>query len=404
MSKKLGLAFASAFLPTLGACTALLGSYEVGPGGAVGSDGGGADAAGDVSASESGTDEAGTEAGVDGGQPVLLKCSLGTSNPRTLDTGALSQTLFAFSIGNQQDRVITVKPGQGAFVTTYDRNGGGAAPLIVPLPKVGQILSVRRLASGIGIFSLDTAQPPATGTSIGVTIIDDATGGTNNTTFHLVAPAGRPSGAFALLGSDYLFAYGDGSGNIQAGRFVPGGGVPNLVTVASGLMGGGGDVRSVEIANGKMYIFNDVGPDPSNGNASAGYYVLADTVTAPGSLTTLGSGAAGKASFTISTDSAQGNFQVAVVELDLVNGTPPAVLHAGSVPGAKAGSFNVLDIPSAFTFDTLVDAPFGDHTSARFQASDFIALGPNPNKDPGLEFVWYDTKNKVLRAFNGSAY
>jgi hypothetical protein len=163
MSKKLGFAFAAVFLPTIGACTALLGSYEVGPAAAVASEGGGVDAAGDVNAAETGGDEAGTEAGVDGGPP-LLKCSLSTTNPRTLDMGPLNQTLFAFSIGNGQNRVIAVKAGQGVVVYTYDRNGGGPPTTIVPLPKIGQVLSVRHLASGIGILSLDTAQPPATGT------------------------------------------------------------------------------------------------------------------------------------------------------------------------------------------------------------------------------------------------
>jgi hypothetical protein len=52
---------------------------------------------------------------------------------------------------------------------------------------------------------------------------------------------------------------------------------------------------------------------------------------------------------------------------------------------------------------TLLDAPFGDHAFARFQGTDFIALGQNPNKDPGIDFVWFDTKTKALRASNGSA-
>jgi hypothetical protein len=60
-------------------------------------------------------------------------------------------------------------------------------------------------------------------------------------------------------------------------------------------------------------------------------------------------------------------------------------------------------MPTAFTFSSILDAPFGDHTSARFEGDNFFALGPNPNKDPGLNFLWFDTKQKVLRAFNGSA-
>jgi hypothetical protein len=175
------------------------------------------------------------------------------------------------------------------------------------------------------------------------------------------------------------------------------------LTIASGVSGGAGNVRSIEAANGKAYVFNDVGPDASNGNASAGYYVVDDAVTTSTSLRTIGSGAAGKASFTIATDSTLGNFQVGSVELDLANGTPPAVLHAGKVPVGGGMSFNVLDLPTALTLTTLVDAPFGDHSSSRFQGTDFFALGPNPNKDPGLDFVWFDTKLEALRAVNGNA-
>lgn len=399
MRRKLSLALAVALIPTGAACTALLGSYEVGATSGNTPDGGGGDTGGgDAIASEAGVGEAGTDGG-EAGAP-LLKCALNATNARTLDTGALTQTLFAYGIAGNQTRVIATKVAQGVVMYTYDRNGGGP-PQMVSLSKIGQVLSVRRLASGIGVLSLDTSQTGAR--SLGFTLIDDATGGTSNITFESIpATASQVTGAFAPLGGDYLYAYGDGAGAIHAGRHVPGMN-PVFLTVASGVTGGAGNVKSVELDNGKMYVFNDVGPDGSNGNASAGYYVFPDTVTATGPLTSLGSGASGKASFTIASDSALGNFQVGVVELDLANGTPPAVLHAGSVPAGKGTTFNVGDIPAAFTFNTLVDAPFGDHGFARFQGNDFIALGQNPNKDPGLDFVWFDTKTKSLRASNGSA-
>ena len=400
MSKKLVFALAAALLPTLGACTALLGSFEVGPASQVGPDGG-TDAAGDSSADETGTTEAGADADAGDGGVSLLKCSLNDKAPRMLDTGPFTPLVYAYAIPNGQTRVVTQKVGTGVIVYTYDRMGSGS-PVMTPIARVGQILSVRRLANGIGILSVDTAVAPATGTSIGVWIIDDATGAANRTSFRLIGAASQPTGAFAPLGADYLFAYGNGTGTLEAGRFVAGGGAPALLTIATGLMGGGGNVRQVEVSNGKMIVFNDVGPDASNGNASAGYYVLDDAVTTAGPLTSLGSGAAGKASFGIASDSALGNFQVAAVELDLANGTPPAVLHAGSVPAAKNSTFNVLDLPNALTINSLLDAPFGDHASARFQGTDFIALGPNPNKDPGLDFVWFDTKLKAVRAVNGN--
>ena len=401
MRKKLSLALALALLPTVAACTALLGSYEVGATSGGTTDGGGLDATGDAIASETGPSGEGGVDGGDGAAPAPLKCSLNATNARTLDTGPFTQTLFAFAIAGNQTRVITTKFGQGVVMYTYDRNGGGPTQ-ITPLNKIGQVLAVRRLANGIGILSIDTASAPATGTSLGFTLIDDANGGTSNITFRLVQPASQYSGSFAPLGSDYLYAYGDGNGTIQAGRYTAGGTLTTL-TVASGVTGGAGNVKTVEVDNGKMYVFNDVGPDGSNGNASAGYYAFPDTVAATGPLTSLGSGTPGKASFTIATDSALGNFQAGVVELDLASGTPPAVLHAGTVPAGKGTTFNVTDVPTAFTFATLVDAPFGDHSFARFQGNDFIALGPNPNKDPGLDFVWFDTKTKSLRASNGNA-
>lgn len=404
MGKKLAFVLASVFVPTLAACTALLGSYEVGPAAAVGLEAGGGDAAADVSAAETGSpDEGGADAGPDAAAS-LFKCALTATNARTIDTGSLTQTLFACGIGNGQDRVIASKVGQGVIAYTFDRNNGGTPPVTTPLARIGQVLAVRRLANGIGILSIDNAPPPATGTSIGVWLVDDATGSANRTSFHLVNPgANNQTGSFSVLGTDYLFAYGDGTGTITAGRFVAGGGAPTLLTVATGLTAGAGNVKTVEVANSKMYIFNDVGPDPSNNNASAGYYALDDTVTTTAPLTTLGSGAAGKASFAVATDTALGNFQVAAGEVDFANGTPPAVLHLGSVPVAKATTFTVLDIPAAVTFNSLVDVPFADHASVRFEGTDFVALGPNPNKDPGLNFVWYDTKLKVLRAFNGNA-
>ncbi len=380
-------------LPALAACTALLGSYDVGPSAAPSSEGG-LDATSDVSAGqEGGGVEAGSEAG-DGGSS-LLRCSIDEKNARTLDAAPLQPTVSAYQI-----RVIASKAGQGVVIYTYDRNGGNP-PQILPVPKIGRVLQVRRLANGIAIMSVDNAPSPGFGTSIGVWLVDDATSNPTRTSFKLIPPSNNMSGAFGLLGSDYLFAYSDGA-TIQAGRFVPG--AVSVITVASGLNGGGaGTVSDVEVANGKLYVFNDVGPDPSNNNASSGYYVLDDALTTAGPLVSLGSGAPGKGAFRIAGDSALGNFQLAVADLDFANGTPPAVLHAGSIPTAKATDFNVLDIPTAFTFTTLVDAPFGGQGSARFQGSDFIALGPNPNKDPGLDFLWYETKLKVLRAFNGDS-
>ena len=398
MRRKLSFALALAILPTGAACTALLGSYEVGATSGATPDGGGGDAAGDALASETGAGEAGVDGG-DGGGPARLKCALTAASARTLDTGPLTPILFAFGLAGNQTRVITTKIGQGVVMYTYDRKQGGA-PQPIPLSKIGRILSVRQLANGIGVLSVDNAAGSAA-ISLGFTLIDDA-GGTNNIPFGPIPPGSQISGSFAPLGSDYLYAYGDGNGTIKAGRYPSAMGTP-LVTVASGVTGGAGNVKTVEVDNGKMYVFNDVGPDGSNGNASAGYYAFPDSVTATGSLSSLGSGAPGKATFAIDTDSALGNFQVGLVELDLANGTPPAVLHAGTVPAAKGTSFNVGDIPTAFTLDTLLDAPFGDHAFARFQGNDFYALGANPNKDPGLDFIWFDTKSKTLRAANGSA-
>jgi hypothetical protein len=396
MTKKVALGISLALLPTLVACTAILGSYEVGPSGA-GSEGGldGSDA----TPSEGGGSEAGD--GGDGGLP-LLRCAIDDRNPRVLDNGPLTARVYAFALGTTQTRVIASKLGGGVQVYTFDRNGGGPPQRSFSV-AAGQVLAVRRLPNGIGILSVD---PVNGGSSLGVWLIpDDATGVASRTTFGPAGMGNRSTGAFAALGSDYLFAYGNGGGTIVAGRFVAGSGAAPLLTVASGLGAGGGgaNVRDVQVAGGRMYIFNDVGPDSSNGNASSGYYVLPDTVTMTGPLQSLGSGAPGKAAFGISGESLAGNLQVAAVELDLANGMPPAALHVGGVPNAKATSFGVLDVPTAFAFDTLVDAPFGDRASARFQGSDFVAMGANPNRDPGLNFLWYETKLKAVRAFNGNA-
>jgi hypothetical protein len=229
MRRKLSLALALAFIPTGAACTALLGSYEVGATSGNTPDGGGVDASGgDAIASETGAGDAGADGG-EAGAP-LLKCALNATNARTLDTGPLTQTLFAYAIAGNQTRVIATKVGQGVVMYTYDRNGG-ASPLIVSLPKIGQVLSARRLASGIGILSLDTQNGVR---SLGFTLIDDPTGGTSNITFEPIsATASQFTGAFAQLGGDYLYAYGDGNGAIHAGRYAPGMN-PVLLTVASG--------------------------------------------------------------------------------------------------------------------------------------------------------------------------
>lgn len=392
MSKKVALGISLALLPALVACTAILGAYEVGPSAvAPGADGG------DATASEGGSSEAGD--GGDGGPP-LLRCAIDDRNTRVLDNSSpLTPSVFAFPSSNGQTRVIANKLGAGVQVYTFDRNGGASMP---PLGvAAGQVLSVRRMPNGIGILSVDRPSLATTSPSLGVWLVDDATGSARRITLRAVDCTHRLTGAFASLGGDYLFAYGDGTGSIFAGRYAMGTtGDATVFPVASGLSGNGGNVRDVQVADGHMYVFNDVSPD--NGSSS-GYYVLPDTVAATGPLQSLGSGAPGKAAFAIGGDSLAGKLQVAVVELDLSNGMPPAVLHAGGVPSAKAATFNVVDIPAAFTFDSLLDAPFGDHTSARFQGSDFIALGPNPNHDPGLDFLWYDTKVKAVRAFNGNS-
>ena len=404
MSKKLALLLASSSFLSLAACTALLGSFEVDPNAGNGPDGGpgpGADAAGDgMTNGETGGGDAATDGGVDAAPPALLKCSINGSNPNTLDTGAITPDLAAYSISATQTRVIAGKAGQGVVVYTYDRNGGGGnQPTMTPITGVNRILQIRRLPNAIGILSVDQATPPATGTSIGVWIIDDATGQGVRTAFRLVTQTNQMSGAFAPIGADYIFAYGDGMSTIQAGRFVAGGGAPPLVSVGSGLSPDGSSVNNVEIANNNVYIFNN--ENPGNGGSS-GYYVADTNLTTVRPLTAL-TGNAGKTAFNLAGDTTLGNFQEAVVELDLVNGMPPAVLHAGPVPSAKATTFNVLDMPVVTTFDSILDAPFGDHTSVRFEGDNFFALGPNPNKDPGLNFIWFDTKAKAVRAMNGNA-
>lgn len=402
MSKKLGLFVASASMLSLAACTALLGSYEVGAS-AAGPDGSGpgTDAADDgMTNGETGGDAA-TEAGVDAAPPPLLKCSLNGTNANQLDTGSITQDLAAYSISATKTRVIAGKYQQGVTIYTYDHNGGGGSnATVTPLTGVGRILQIRRLPNGIGILSVDQPPPGVSGTSIGVWTVDDVTGRGVRTAFHVVNETNQMSGAFAPIGTDFLFAYGDATSMIQAGRFVAGGGAPALVTIASGLSPEASSVSAVEVANNRAYIFNNA--NPGNG-ASSGYYVADPSLmTAAGALTSL-AGTPGKSAFNLLGDTSLGNFQEAVVELDLVNGMPPAVLHAGPVPSAKATTFNVLDLPTVTTFTSILDAPFGDHTSARFEGDNFFALGPNPNKDPGLNFVWFDTKQKVLRAINGSA-
>jgi hypothetical protein len=398
MSKKLGFAFAAAVVPTL-ACTALLGSFEVGGATPLGGEGG-ADGSNEASGAETGATEGGGEAGGDASVP-LFKCSLDDKNAHKLDSGPLTPMVFAAPLGGGQTRVIANKVGVGVQSYTYDRNTGNP-PQIATFSQIGQVLAVRRVLNGIGILSLDSA-PPAQGTSLGVWFIDDASGSAKRTGFRLVNLGGQtqPTGSFVPIGSDFLYAYGDGNGSIEVGR-VSNSGQSTVLTIASGLSGGAGNVRSIEAANSKAYVFDDVSPDPSNGGGSAGYYVVDDAVTTFTPLRTIGSGAPGKSSFTIATDSTLGTFQVGSVELDLVNATPPAVLHAGKVPAGAGMSFTVLDLPTALIFTTLVDAPFGDHSSSRFQGADFFALGPNPNKDPGLDFVWFDTKLEALRAVNGN--
>jgi hypothetical protein len=404
MSKKLALLLASSSFLSLAACTALLGSFEVDPNAGNGTDGGpgpGADAAGDgMTNGETGGGDAAVDGGADAAPPPLLKCSISDPNPRHLDMGPITQDLAAYSISATQTRVIAGIYGQGVSIYTYDRNGGGGGnPTITPLTNVGRILQIRRLPNAIGILSIDQAPPGATSDSIGVWVIDDATGTGARTAFRLVTQTNQFSGAFApLAGGDYLFAYSDGAGTINAARYIAGGGSPSPVTIASGLTSGS-SVSALEVSNGKAYIFNNVNPGEGG---SGGYYVVDTSLAMLGGALNSLAGTAGKTAFALTADPTANKFQAAVVELDLVNGMPPAVLHAGPVPAAKATTFNVLDLPAATTFNSILDAPFGDHTSAQFEGDNFIALGPNPNKDPGLNFIWFDTKQKALRALNGN--
>ncbi len=100
--------------------------------------------------------------------------------------------------------------------------------------------------------------------------------------------------------------------------------------------------------------------------------------------------AAGRPSATAS------SYNMAFIEVDTASATTPITFRLGPVADGALGTFVAEDIPVSFSFDSVTRLP-SDGGDSRWLGDHFVATGKGQGV-PGINFVWYDAKNKALRA------
>ena len=397
----LALALAGAALSLFG-CTALLGSFEVEPG-SGGADGGDADGgtAGDA------------EADAPDAAAFLMQCGV-AGPPRELATnpGGFDRELRVYR-GMQGVLVIARKRNAEELdVFGFDPRQNGNAPKADSVKAPGVILELTGTtgrAIALNLYRDEMVNPPVA--RLKLISIEDGTLTITERVISQDVPFGADdySGATAAVGGDDAFfvlsrpsTQPGFSQQIDVGRSTQVMPLAPLSTIHRGSGGGETRVRAVVASGGRAYVFDDKGPDGPNSPGTS-YWEVSDDgtggITPPKPAHAPGT----KPHVLIAAASRVGpGMRAAFAEVDLAPGAAtPGVLKIGEVSQAELSAMDANKLPQAFTLTSLVDAPI-EGGEARFVGDDFLWVGtpPDPFRGQGLNFYWYDVKNRVIRARN----
>ena len=401
-------------------CTALLGTFEVGGSGpdAAAIDGAGTD--GPVNG------ESGSDGATDGPAAPLLTCGVDKGNIRRLDTarprsgqpvgGQLSfDSPHVFHIGPNKTRVVA-RPSQSQGFTIYEfdpKNGNGQTNML-DIVTSGRIYDVQRTDDSIQVLAVGTG---ADAGRLQVHRIADATftdAVIPLTPINAVdesSPAGTrgPAGAFALLNiagttPDYFWTFStpkaaDGPFDLAIGRSTALAANPQKIVFTSNdpmnpasprvLLAAGGEIFMPlqQDSNGPPTTTDSIIHTPDS--AQAQLQAVPRSMGKPGGKPNIFF-AAGRSVAN------PGAYNMAFIEVDTASATAPLTFRLGAVKDSILGTFVVQDIPASFSFDSVTRLP-SDGGDTRWLGDHFVATGKGQGV-PGVNFIWYDTANKALRA------
>lgn len=410
-----GLVLATGF-----GCTALLGDFEVGPGSSSGN------------TSEAGTPDTSTTADASTDAPddvfdaqstVFTTC--GVNGTRLIEQIDDPNVGFAGSVqivrtGNNVRAVVRKKTSEGAFVYSFDpKNGNPGTPINaqkIDLGAAGHYFDARRLTQQ-GIVSLlflerDVAAPVARMMVYELPDNDLAAANKVRSSKDFPAPPSNSNLVGALGGyannNEYFWAFSQPTTSANIGQYdllighrLSASSLPTPVNIFTGEER---DVRVRDMARSltTQYIFNDRGPD-SPSDPGAGYFrVPQDTMAGPINVKHLQPQGSTKpyAMLAVSGITTGNGIRAAFAEIDFSGtGGGPGQIRLGEVSEADLATLDGTKVPPAFTLGSLLEAPLGG-MEARFFGEEFIWVGtpPEPQRGQGLNFIWYNSKNRVMRS------
>lgn len=419
---------ALALVPTAAfGCTALLGDFELGAGSGTtteaGSDG---TTSGDGDTDGGTITDGGDLDAFDAQSLVFTTCGINESSIRTIeeitpDSGqsGYSGQVQIFRINQSTVRVIAQKADQndGATVYSFDpKNGSGPlSPTVIDLQNAGRWLDARRLPNQ-GIISLLFLGRFAGAPLVHMKVIElPDTNLTAQQPINLSQDfpdrtAGMGSNVTGVLGAyqnnnEYFWALGGWPGTSANTWELLVGYRPSAQSIpAPVLVHSTSDDRAVrfgEMARSQQtqYLFNDKGPE-SQTDIGSEYFAIPQATTtqvAPKALRPV----AGTKPFVMLAASGittGDGIRLAAAEVDFSAATF-GMVRAGVVSQADLmAGFDGTKVPIAFTISTFTEVPA--ESRGRFFGADMLWLGtpPEPLRGQGLNFIWYDTERRVMRA------
>lgn len=390
----------------LGACTAVLGDFEIA-----------SNAAGDAGADgsavvDSGAPDSAVDASVDadaGSAAAPFKCSVGTA--QQLDSRpSYMQKIWASRGTDGSARVVTRTPFDtvAAPESVFRIHVVGADGMPKPSNNVilksprpdgegGAVLDAKPISGGLGVLVTEYDPSDTAKARLALYTVMDSSSmvpGTNLPSTLLTASSavadytGLQTGTFAPITSSgnesYYYAVtrpgsiAGGDVDLRIGRWLNA-----LGTFNSASTGPASDRRMAFIVStaNQVYLFNERQPSQSS-SLYWGLPVDPTGIAASIPPTPLGNGFVAVAG----EPSAQANFmKLAVLEL----GTTTSKLRVGALTDLAT----VSSLPVAFA---LQPQSFAGPVDARFLGTDFLAVGPASNG--GLNLFWYDIPTTNVRA------
>jgi len=429
MSQKAVLGPVALLLGCAVGCTSLLGDFDVSKSGGRGETDGSTD--GSDTLDGAGGDAADSSDDVfDAQSTVFATCGISsTVQIEQLDdvnTG-FDGKLQVFQAGSNLRVIARHKNSSGAFVYTFDPktnavDGGFQAVSKIDMSTNGDYLDAIRLgAQGVvSLFFLEHDTPGSTSVvraRVWELPDNDPTGKnpiklSNDFNLNGGMSGYNLSGAIGgyTTNNEYFWAIGGfpsigspGSHDLLVGHRLAGSTLPNPVAIRTTDDEREIRVREIARAGTTQYIFNDRGPDMAGDPGSSYFPTPQDTSTAvePVSLTPKN----GTHPFIVLAGSGLSTgdgIRLALVEIDFGAATSFGTFRVGTVPGADLATLDGAKVPVAFTASSVLDLPLSG-MDARFFGDDLLWIGtpPDPDSGHGLNFLWYNSLNRVTRVKMG---